>query len=259
MPTFGLCTAIKDAKVLADAGFDYVEPSVQQYLRGETADDDYEREASDVLPAPACNMLVPGHLKVTGPERDASKLETYMERVLRRAGEAKVETLVFGSGAARMIPDGFDRDEARSQILGFLRLIGPIAQRHGVVVVIEPLNRGECNVLNGVAESMTYVREVDHPHVKCLVDSYHHWLEKEPIGDIADAGGDIAHVHVADEHGRRVPGKGTAPNPASYEDFFRPLKHNGYDGRISIEGNWQQDAEALGEALDLIRRAWDAA
>ena len=52
-----------------------------------------------------------------------------------------------------------------------------IAASHGVLIVAEPLNRGECNIINTVAEAMEYVQAVNHPNFNCLVDSYHLWLE----------------------------------------------------------------------------------
>jgi sugar phosphate isomerase/epimerase len=259
MATFGLCAPLSDAERAKEAGFDYIEPSVQQYLRGETADDEFEQENSRVLPAPIYNMLVPGHLKVTGPDRDAAALQKYMERVLRRAGKLKAEKVIFGSGAARTVPEEFDRDVARSQILEFLQMVGPIGRQHGVVVVVEPLRREECNILNGVAEVMTYVREVAHPNVKCLVDSYHHWVSDESIADVADGADGIVHVHVADKHGRCTPGQAEIANPVSYEDFFRPLKQRGYDGGISIESSGPHDLDTLVAALDLLRHSWASA
>ena len=49
--------------------------------------------------------------------------------------------------------DGFDRAQAWDQLVTFGRMLGSLARRHNVTIVVEPLNRDECNVLNTVGES----------------------------------------------------------------------------------------------------------
>ena len=53
-------------------------------------------------------------------------------------------------------------------------------QESGIVRVVEPLNRFECNIILSVAEAMEYVKALDHPNLRCLVDSFHLWRDAEP-------------------------------------------------------------------------------
>ena len=267
MPTFGICAGPEQTPAMQRAGFDYVEGNSQAYFRGKMDDaafaadgglDSYAK--ASVLPMPACNMLVPGDVAIVG---DAGRVDpeawrAYIGRLLRRAGEAKVETVVFGSGAARGVPEGWDREAAKGQILEFLRYAGPLAEEAGVVIAIEPLNRGECNILNGVAEASGYAKEVASPGVRVLVDSYHSWLEDEQAADIAANIDLVRHVHVADKDGRVAPGE-SGDVVAKYHEFFGVLKRGGYDGRISIEGKVDFDAEALRRTLGFLKEQWAAA
>jgi hypothetical protein len=41
-----------------------------------------------------------------------------------------------------------------------------------VTIAVEPLNRRETNVWNATRECADYVRQVNHPHVRLLVDAY---------------------------------------------------------------------------------------
>ncbi len=264
MPTYGICTGPDQSHAMREAGFDYVEGNSQAYFRGKMDDAAFAEDGGLVsyaggagLPMPVTNLLVPGDVPVVGERADANVAKKYIERLLRRAGEAKVDTVVFGSGAARGVPEGFDRERAKGQILDFLRYAGPLAERAGVTIATEPLNRGECNILNGVAEAMEYVRAVKSPGVGCLVDSYHSWREDEPLADIV-AAGRIAHVHVADRDGRLAPGGGGA-TPEMYRAFFGALKQLGYDGRISIEGKVDFEVEALRRTLGFLKEQWSAA
>src|SRR5262249_33348613 len=147
-----------------------------------------------------------GQLKITGPDANLDKLRDYMTKVTTRAGKVGTKVLVFGSAGARQIPDGFDRDKARQQIIAFAKMSAELAAKNGVTIVAEPLNRKESNVINSVAEGMEYVQAVGHPNFKCLVDSYHFWLESEPLDNLRKAMKSIAHVHLADTEGRVAPG-----------------------------------------------------
>src|SRR5690606_15307593 len=183
------------------------------------------------LPIPSANVLVPGNLKITGPDANLETLRSYMTRVLTRAAKVGIRTLVFGSGGARAVPEGFDRDIARGQIIRFLQMSAPIAQANGVTIVVEHLQRGETNIINSLAEAMSYTWAVNHPAVRCLVDSYHFWTENESLDDLRNAMPLIRHVHVADKAGRVAPGLGGG----DYRPFFAVLKRGGYDGDIAVE------------------------
>ena len=257
MVKFGICGGVDKSAAIKAAGYDYLEGSVQSLFQGLKDDAEWTGKSqveSTRMSVPAANMLVPGDLKVVGPAVDVAKLTTYMQRILPRAAKCGTKVLVFGSGVARNVPDGFSRDEARKQVLAFIRMFAPIAQKAGVVVVAEPLNKGECNILNSVEEAMTYVKEVNHPGFACLVDSYHFWLEREPLKNLEAAMPWIKHVHVADEQGRVAPGKS---GNSDYRPFFRVLKAGKYDGHISVEGNI--NPEEYKETLAYLKREWEEA
>ncbi|HLL89143.1 MAG TPA: sugar phosphate isomerase/epimerase family protein [Tepidisphaeraceae bacterium] len=256
---FGICTSVEKAADVKAAGWEYVEENVQGLLQGTVPDAQWQGKARvrpGVLPVPAANCLVPGNMKIVGPDVDREALQRYLGTVLQRSGQVGMQVLVFGSGAARNVPDGFDREQARQQIVDFLKDGVGAAKMAGVTLVAEPLNKHECNIINTVAEAMEYVRAVDHPNFQCLVDSYHFWLEDEPLENLKAAMPWIKHVHVADKDGRVAPG---LSGKADYVPFFRVLKQGGYDGLISFEGAAMTDFKTQApQALEHVRRAWDA-
>jgi sugar phosphate isomerase/epimerase len=198
---------------------------------------------------------VPASLKITGPDADLAKLEAYVEIALSRAARAGMDTIVFGSGGARWIPDGFSRDEAWRQLVAFGKLISPIAERQSITIVVEPLNQRECNVLNTVGESGQYVEEVDHPSFKLLLDTYHWLLDNDSYESILHYGPLVRHVHTATVATRLPPGF----EPCDFGPFFRALVEIGYDGRISIEGKWDdievRAVKAYGYLEKLVQEA----
>lgn len=257
---FGICTSFNNAAAVKAAGWDYVEENVQTVLQGTVQDDQWKQEAaakSAALPVPAANSLVPGTLKIVGPAVDLSALKKYMATVLARAQRVGMKVLVFGSGGARNVPDGFDRDRAATQIEDFVRASADIAARHDVMLVAEPLNRGECNIINSVGEAMRYVKAIDHPNFQCLVDTYHLWLEDETLENLKQAMPWIKHVHLADKDGRVAPG---LSGKADYRPVFKILKAGGYDGMISFEGAAIPDFPVTApKVLEFVKSQWNQA
>ncbi len=248
---FGICMPMDRSAKLRSAGWDYLEALVHQLLQGATPDAQWNgraEAAASALPIPAANQLLPATMKITGPAVNFEQLRKYMQVVTRRAAEIGIKTLVFGSGVARKVPEGFDRNEARRQIIEFVRMSAPMCAEHDVTLVAEPLNRGECNIINSLAEAMEYVRVIDHPNFQCLLDSYHFWLEDEPLENLADAMPWIRHVHVADKLGRSAPGESGA---SDYRPLFATLKRGGYRGSITVE---TIDSEKVDSIPDGARR-----
>jgi sugar phosphate isomerase/epimerase len=194
-------------------------------------------------------------LKNTGPDVDAAALDAWVETTCRRAARVGVEMIVFGSGGSRRVPDGFSRERASEQIVENLQRYGPIAAAHGVTIVLEPLASQDCNIVTSVDEGAELVRAAGHRNVRLLIDTYHMAQDDDPIDSIRRAEGLIAHAHCAEGDGRGPLGtKGEDQGP-----YFRALKDIGYEGRISLECQWDDFAAQVGPGVAELRRQWDGA
>ena len=252
--TFGVCGDIRIAAIAAATGYDFAEWTVDAVLRPREPDSVYRAALDEIgtadLRYPVLNCFVPGDLKITGPDADGTKLREFVTTTLGRAGDAGVEVIVFGSGGARRIPDGFDRTAAHDQLVAFCAMVGPVAAEHGVTVVVEPLNRSECNVLNSVAECAALVRTVSHPAVRLLVDAYHLMRDGDSYDDIVANADTLAHTHIASVPNRRAPGA----EACDFGPFFDALAKAGYDGRVSIEAKIADPEADLPVALAEMSR-----
>lgn len=251
---FGVCTGIENAEIARSAGFTFVEPTVRSLHGSKDFSFIQAAHAGAGLPTPTFNVFVPGELKITGPAVDLGKLQVYVAESLERVKSVGGELVVFGSGGARNIPDGFSRDTAWQQIIDFLRMTADECDKTGVSIAIEPLNRKESNVINSVAEGVGLAKAVDRPSIRVLADLYHMEEDAEPTDTVAENAVWLTHVHVADS-GRLAPGTGSYP----YAEFFGYLKSTGYSGRIAVECRWQDFEEEAGPAVAYLHRIWDAA
>lgn len=252
---FGVCGQPEIASVLAKAGYDFVEVHVQRDLATTGTAQEFqpvlEQLRSAPVPVAAANCFVPGSLKITGPDVEMGALTDYVQTAFERAHQAGIEIIVFGSGGARRIPDEFDRDTAWQQLLDFGQMIAPLAQSFEITVVVEPLNRRECNVFNSVGECAKYVQQIDHPHVRLLVDAYHWAQENDSYQELVESLPLIHHAHIATYESRMAP----SLEACDFGPFFAALKEGGYDGTISIEGKWHDLEEDALSALQELKRA----
>jgi sugar phosphate isomerase/epimerase len=266
---FGCCGGITDAPLIREAGFDYIELPVGA-LMSATDDAAFRRIMENVgafgIPVEACNVFIPATLKITGPQVERAPLWHYAATALQRMGEIGVRVCVFGSGGARSIPEGFDRDQALDQLAAFLDHVQEASARHGVRVVIEPLNRKESNVFNSVGESDAFNVARGLTGIGVLADLYHLSVEGESYDGIVAAGDRLGHVHVADAD-RSAPGEGAATD---YAGFFQTLRSTRYSGTISVEARWKTTigdeltgADTINRetehhrALAFVRRQWE--
>lgn len=236
---FGVCATVDVASAAKAAGFSYLEVHLVNTLKPEKEEaafaPELERIRASDLPVETANCLLPGDLFLCGPARNEARIRRYVEIAMERAGRAGLRVVVFGSGKARSIPEGTDRAVGWGQLVAFARdILGPAAARNGVTVVVEPLNRAETNVITTVTEGVAFVREVNHPAIRLLVDAYHWARENESPAAILQAGTLIQHAHVATVKNRLAPGL----EPQDFAGFFGALRRIGYEGRVSVEARF---------------------
>lgn len=250
---FGVCGGPDIAEIASRASYDFGEWTVEAVLKPREPEEVFKEALAGVknaaLPYPVLNIFIPGDLKITGPEVDTGALREYVSVTFARAEQAGVEIIVFGSGGARGIPEGFDLGLAHEQLVSFSAMAGEIASGNRVTIALEHLNKGECNVLNAIGECAALVREVDHPSFQLLIDDYHLMREDDSYEEIAANVDILAHVHLATKENRLPPGA----EECDFNPFFDALAGAGYDGRVSIEATMKNPEEELPEAISVMK------
>jgi len=258
---------------LAKAGFDGVEIPI---LEG---DPKHYRRVLDALKSNglACTVVTNMPDAEHNPVSPAKKLRDnaldFMKRVIDCAQtlEAKILCGPFYQPVAVFSGTGPTAEE-KARAADHARASAEYAEKAGITLAVEFLNRFEAYVLttmDGVAE---HVKAVGMPNFKAMFDTFHANIEEDdPVASIRRHSDIIVHVHIS-ETNRGVPGRGHNDWPG----IFRALRSGGYDNWLTIEAFgrvipafaaatriWRDLYESTDvvytEGLRLIQAAWNAA
>ncbi|MCL2513417.1 MAG: sugar phosphate isomerase/epimerase [Oscillospiraceae bacterium] len=252
---YGICVDIEELKRVEAAkncGFDYMEANFTYLTRCE--DEVYNAFTACIreigFPCDAANCFVPGDLKLTGGEIDYPAIADYLAKGMERAKNAGLATVVFGSAGARNVPEGFPKDKAFDQLAYFLaNYAGPAAEKAGLQIAIEPLQKGESNIINFVADGVELAEKCGHRAVFGLGDLYHMFLLEDKIEDLYDLKGKILHSHIAFPIGRRYP---RPDDGFDYRPFVKAMSDIGCP-RCSVEAGFNDFFEDAPLALKAIK------
>jgi sugar phosphate isomerase/epimerase len=134
------------------------------------------------------------------------------------------------SGESRLAPIESREREWRWSVEG-MRVASREAERLGVRIAIEPLNRYEAYLVTRTEEALAYLRDVGSPLVGMTLDLFHANIEEPSISDAIHAAGPrLWHVHVADSNRRGLGGGHLDLGPIAVA-----LREIGYSGAIVLE------------------------
>ena len=241
------------AAALKETGIQFMTAGTSNFLVPDKGDDVFAKnlEALKACPLPvlACNGFIrPKNLRCTGKEANHDEVLVWAETCFRRLAQAGGKFIVFGSGGSRALHNGWTVEQADPQFVALLKRMGPLAEKHGIMVVVEQLNSKECNYINRIEHSARLIREVNHPSVRILADLYHMLMDGDTPEDLKKAMDVVAHIEIAEKKGRAYPGVGGQ----DFIPFFKVLKEAGYKGAINIEGRGK--VEQLPKAIETIRK-----
>lgn len=143
-----------------------------------------------------------------------------------------------GAKYALMVPGRYnqqlDWDYQAANVIDSLRELSDIAEKAGVVIVLEPLNRRDHPglFLTGIPQSYMICRAVNSPSCKIVNDLYHQQItEGNLIPNIDRAWSEIATFHLGDNPGRKEPTTGEI----NFKNIFRHIYKKGYQGVLCCE------------------------
>ncbi len=157
---------------------------------------------------------------------------------------------IIGSMKGSIEP-GVERATALGWLRDALHTLGMRAARHGVPLILEPLNRYETNLINRLEEGADLIRPLSDGNVKLLADLFHMNIEEVSIAEaLRGAATHIGHIHFVDSN-RRPAGSGHL----DFAEIGRTLREIGYHGYLSAEALPYPDSDtAARQTIETFRK-----
>lgn len=144
-----------------------------------------------------------------------------------------------------------EAEKRRENYLSCLDACCRTAADEGVLLLLEPLNRYECDWLNTTKDALSLMEQAGAANLKYLADTYHMNIEERDIAaSIRRAGSSLGYVHLVDSN-RCGPGQGHLP----FREILDTLIDIGYDGYLSFECLPKPDVDhALKDSLSYVKK-----
>ncbi|GIX31292.1 MAG: tagatose 3-epimerase [Porticoccaceae bacterium] len=222
-------------------------------------------EAPELVDVAAVRAVLADHplrLYASGaftPERDLTAADPalraraldYLDRCLDLAAELGARLLVgpayAATGKARRIPEAERKREWALAVEGLARA-GEWAERRGLGLAVEPLNRYETDLVNTAAQAVRLVEAVGSPAVGIHLDTYHMHIEEKSLAEAVRLAGSRLWYLDASECDRGAPGSGQV----HWDELARALRAVDYRGDLVIE-SFTPDCQALAAAAAIWR------
>lgn len=219
-------------KQLKMAGFDGIELPLIEPARARDPEIRLALDRNELEPT-FCSVLPPG-LSPISDDADVRARTTQHYRDCIEAAAEMGGSLIAGPlySPVGYLPGRRRTSDEWKRAVECFNDLGPTLDEFGVTLAIEPLNRYETYFLNTTADAVRLCREVAHPRVGILFDTYHANIEEKTLSEaIVEAGPFLRHFHSC-ENDRGIPGTGHI----EWSSVFDSLREIRYNGWLTIEG-----------------------
>ncbi len=174
-------------------------------------------------------------------------LSEIVEKIAVMEGELFSGVTYCGWGVPDHFVDAKEKEEIFNRSVESMQQVMKVAEREGVTVCCEAVNRFESPLVNTAAEAIRYADMVNSKNIGIHLDTYHMNIEENNIGDaIRLVGSRLRHFHTG-ENNRNVPGRGHL----DWDEIFKALKDINYKNDIVSEPFLQ-----MGDEVGYDIRVW---
>ncbi len=149
------------------------------------------------------------------------------------------------------LPDGSQKNQSIEWAIEACQECADFAQKYGVTILIELINRYEVNWLNTISEGIDFLKKIKKDNALLHIDTFHMNIEDPSFrNSIIEAKNLIGYVHIADSN-RWVPGYGHL----DFQEVISALREVNYQGFLSLEAFPLPDPDtAAKKGIENIRK-----
>lgn len=166
----------------------------------------------------------------------ATGKQEWKDRIVRDCNTAVEVAKRCGAKWMTVVPGNFDRsqhiDIQTGHVIDALRLGSEVLEKHGLVMVLEPLSDNPDLFLRTSTQTYMICRAVNSPSCKILFDMYHMQRnEGDIIKNIDRTWSEIGYMQIGDNPGRKEPTTGEM----NYKNIFKHIHAKGFKGILGME------------------------
>jgi D-psicose/D-tagatose/L-ribulose 3-epimerase len=232
-------------------GFDTVEIPIES---PEHIDAKKVRAAADragVAIGSVCACMGPGR-DFRGTREEQRTAMTYCKAMIDQMVDLGCPSLIGPVYSVVGRADAEEPDAQKQQwasVVKNLKELGAYAEKKGVRICIEPLNRFETDFLNTVDQALKLLKAVRSPALRIHLDTFHMNIEeKDQAAAILKAGPLLGHFHACGSD-RGTPGN----DHIDWKPIVQALKKVKYKGDVVIE-SFTTDVKVIARAAAIWRR-----
>ncbi|MGZ9163610.1 MAG: sugar phosphate isomerase/epimerase family protein [Anaerolineales bacterium] len=222
-------------------GFDILEISIEN---PDLIDINVVREIlkENQLEGIVCGAFGPNRNICSSDPEIRENAQKYVLWLIDAAAQLASETVcgpMYSSVGKAHIEDPIERQKEWQRAVSGIKEMAEAAQKKGVKLALEPLNRFETDMINVVSQGLRFIDETGMENVGLHLDAFHMHLEEKDSADaIRKAGKKIFHFHAC-ENDRGIPGTGQV----RWNEIAKALKDINYQGPVVIESFTNQVKE----------------
>lgn len=243
--------SVKLFKKFKDWGFDTVEIPIEDPSHIDPAKVKAAAEKAGLAIGSVCACMGPGR-DLRGSAADQKTGSAYIRAVIDQAaamGCPRVIGPVYSVVGLIGPHEDAEKKQQFDLVVKNLKPLAAYAEKKGVEICIEPLNRFETDFLNTVDQGLKLVKAVGSKAVKLHLDTFHMNIEeKNQPAAIRKAGKLLGHFHACGTD-RGTPGG----DSLNWKEIVKALKDVGYDADVVIE-SFTTDVKVIARAAAIWRK-----
>jgi D-psicose/D-tagatose/L-ribulose 3-epimerase len=232
-------------------GFDGVEIAIDDPTTIDPALIRRELDKAGLACLSVCGAFGPDRDLRGTPEAQANSTQ-YLTALIDQAvvlGAPVVAGPVYSAVGRRNAEEPAAQKEQWKTVVKNLKPICKHAQKNGIALCVEPLNRFETDFINTVDQVLKLVKDVGSPALKVHLDTFHMNIEQKCQADaIKKAGKLLGHFHACGSD-RGTPGN----DHIDWDGIAKALKAVKYDGAVVIE-SFTKDVKIIAAAAAIWRQ-----
>lgn len=231
-------------------GFDSVELAIEDPAHIDPAHVKAELDKNRLSCGSMCGAFGPDRDLRGTPEAQQASMD-YMMRLFDAMVVLECLTFVgpvYSSvGRAEFVPDK-ERKAQWKLVVKNLKKVCKYAEKKGVKVALEPLNRFETDFINTCDQALQMIEDVGSPALLVHLDTFHMNIEeKNPAAAVLRAGKLLGHLHASGSD-RGTPGN----DHVDWKGVAASIKKIGYNKEVVIE-SFTPDVKVIAKAASIWR------